>query len=307
MSKRQQAIREEFMPFRPIAAQCLALTALVFLPESGSAQVLASQLGKVAQTVDGTTITVEYYRPVARGRELFGRVVKWDETWTPGANWATTLEVDKDVRINGKPVPKGKYSVWMQTEKEGPWTVMLNKKARLFHTVHPSKDEEQLRFSVTPEQGPPLEVLTWSFPAVMRDGAALRMQWGTTLVQFHVSVDPSRPAVVTAEERAGYVGSWTVNVDGEGTDPSVVARVEIVDVNGTLRVRGNPIEPDYDSDFDLIAIGGSQFHPSYYRHGQPFGMESAETFVFRVEKGRATSFEVRGPDDMPFARAVRTK
>lgn len=285
----------------------LVVSAFVSIAEPGSAQVLASQPGKVAQTVDGTTITVEYYRPVARGRELFGRVVKWEETWTPGANWATTLEVDKDVRLNGKPLPKGKYSVWIQTQKEGPWTVMLNKTARLFHTRTPPKDEEQLRLSVTPEQGPPLEVLTWSFPAVMRDGTALRMQWGTTLVQLHVSVDPSRPAVLTAEERAGYVGSWTVNVDAEGAEPAVISRVEVVEENGVLRVRGNPIEPDYDSDFDLIAIGGNQFHPSYYRRGQPFGMEPAETFVFRMEKGRATSFEVRGPDDKPFARAVRAR
>ena len=53
----------------------------------------------------------------------------WDETWTPGANWATTLDVDKNVKVNGMPVAKGKYSVWMVVRKTGDWTVVLDPKA----------------------------------------------------------------------------------------------------------------------------------------------------------------------------------
>ena len=70
-----------------------------------SAQVRASEPALVAQTIDGTRLTVEYSRPRARTRDsLFGRVVTWGEVWTPGANLATTLEVGKDVKINGQPL-----------------------------------------------------------------------------------------------------------------------------------------------------------------------------------------------------------
>ena len=69
---------------------------------------MLSEHAVAAQTVAGTTITVEYYRPQARGRDsLFGKVVKWGEHWTPGANWATTIEVDHDVRLNGAAAPEG--------------------------------------------------------------------------------------------------------------------------------------------------------------------------------------------------------
>ena len=283
-----------------------ALAALPFaIPQSVGAQVRASQPGKVSQTVDNTTMTVEYYRPVARGRELFGRLVKWGEVWTPGANWATTLEVDKDVRVNNHPVPKGKYSVWMKPAADSAWTVILSKTARVFHTVRPSNGDEQLRFSVKPEQGPHTEVLTWSFPAVMRDGAQLRMQWGTTMIPMLVSVEPSSPIAITPEDRKLYLGRWELNLPAEGTYPTVIDTVEIVDVGGTLKVRGNPVEPAYDDDFDLIPIGGSQFHPSYFRKGQPFGMEPAETFVFTVERGRVVSLELLGPDGMAFGRGKR--
>ena len=60
------------MAFRATVTLSAALDVLAGAPSLGMAQVLASQFGKVAQTVDRTTITIEYYRPVARGRQLFG-------------------------------------------------------------------------------------------------------------------------------------------------------------------------------------------------------------------------------------------
>ncbi|HEX9484759.1 MAG TPA: DUF2911 domain-containing protein, partial [Gemmatimonadaceae bacterium] len=66
------------------------------------AQIRASEPATFTQTIDGTKITMQYSRPRARGREtLFGSsdVVRWNEVWTPGANYATTLEVSKPVKL----------------------------------------------------------------------------------------------------------------------------------------------------------------------------------------------------------------
>src|ERR1043166_8508411 len=96
----------------------LALGLSLTLPAHARAQVRASEAASVSQTVDGTKLTIEYSRPRGRARDsLFGKVVPWGLTWTPGANFATTLEVSKDVRINGHPLAKGKYSVWMRSEE----------------------------------------------------------------------------------------------------------------------------------------------------------------------------------------------
>ena len=83
-----------------------ALFATLAIPCALPAQIRASELGTMTQTIDGTKITVEYSRPRSRGRDpLFGtKAVRWGETWTPGANWATTLELNKNVKIDGKPV-----------------------------------------------------------------------------------------------------------------------------------------------------------------------------------------------------------
>lgn len=119
---------------------------LSLVPSLASAQVMASERGSVSQTVDGTTITIEYSRPVARGRTPFPDVVRYGRPWTPGANWATTLEVDKDVHINGNPLPKGKYSVWVIPGAD-EWTVTFNREARRFHTQKPNERDEQLASS----------------------------------------------------------------------------------------------------------------------------------------------------------------
>ena len=54
----------------------------------------------MSQTIDGTTITVEYSRPTARGPRPLRRPRAVGHRVDPGANWATTLETDKDIQIN---------------------------------------------------------------------------------------------------------------------------------------------------------------------------------------------------------------
>lgn len=147
-----------------------------------------SEKASVTQEINGTTITLEYYRPVARGREnLFGSVVHWGETWTPGANWATTLQTSREIELNGQRVPRGKYSVWMITARDSAWTVFLHKDARLFHTRRPrGTDDDVARFQVAPVTASHMEALLWYFPTIQRDSAVLRMHWGTTAIDLQL-------------------------------------------------------------------------------------------------------------------------
>lgn len=274
----------------PRLAAPLALAAALAAP--ASAQVYASERALVAQTVSGTTITLEYYRPRARGRELYGKLVPWGRPWTPGANWATTLEVDHDVTLEGRPLPKGKYSIWT-VPRADEWTVIVHRTPRVFHTRPPSDSGEQLRFTVKPVQGPHVEVLTWAFPAVAKDSAELHLQWGTTHVPLRLGIGPAAAAAValSAEERRRYVGVYRV------TNLSPQARVKatrytVFDSLGVLRLRRHdPPDNYYDAQFDLHRIGEHTFLPIMYRDGVLVGAEPAQTIRFTVEGGRATGVE----------------
>ena len=195
----------------------LAVTLLV--PGPGTAQVRASELGTVSQTIDGTVLTIEYSRPRARGRDpLFGGVVHWGEHWTPGANWATTLEVNRDIHLNGHPVAAGKYSVWMVVQPD-EWIVYLDPEARAFHTDVPDSTDAQIRFAVVPEERPFLETMTMWFPNVSATGATLATQWGTTYVPVEISVESSRPITFAEDAAKAYLGTyrfaWATDQDGD--------------------------------------------------------------------------------------------
>ena len=67
-------------------------TAAVVLSAQDPPKIKPSQHGTVSQRIADTTITVEYNRPVARGRELFGRLVPYGRIWCPCADDATTVD-----------------------------------------------------------------------------------------------------------------------------------------------------------------------------------------------------------------------
>ena len=169
----------------------LVLAAALLSASACSAQAMSSEHAVSAQTVDGTTITVEFYRPKARGRALFGSLVPWGVPWTPGANWATTIDVDHDVRVNGQALPKGKYTIWA-IPQQAEWTIIFDRRERVFHTRGPSASDEQMRVTTHAETVPFTEMLTWSFPLVQRDGTTLQLAWGTTSVALTIDVPGSK-------------------------------------------------------------------------------------------------------------------
>lgn len=169
------------------------LAGLAFAAERGDAQVLPSERGTVSQTVDGTVITVDYSRAQVRGRQnIFGQVVHAGEVWTPGANWATTLEISKPIRLEGRELAAGKYSMWMVTGP-GDWTVHLHRDARIFHTRPPKVTDMLLSFTVKAETVEPTEVMTFDFPRVAADSTTLRFRWATTAVEMGIVTRPTQP------------------------------------------------------------------------------------------------------------------
>ncbi|GMV07099.1 MAG: hypothetical protein AMXMBFR53_33740 [Gemmatimonadota bacterium] len=283
----------------PLRAAALA-AALFALPSvHADAQIRGSERASVSQTVDGTTLTLDYARPSARGRALFGHLVPWNVVWTPGANWATTLTVDRDVRLGGVPVPAGDYSVWM-IPREGAWTLTLNPEPRIFHFQKPDSADGQIHVAVRPERAHHMEMLTWSFPAVSGDGALLAMHWGDTRVSVDVVVQPTKPAAVAPEDRALYVGRYDLSImDGIGYPTA--AFLEVAEEEGRLRARMPfPIHPGDELEFDLVPAGTHRFSPGLYHGDQLFNVEMGVSFEFDVQGGRARAVTMRGIEGTAF-------
>ena len=147
----------------------------------------ASQHAVVAQTVYTTVITMEYDRPVARGRELFGALVEWDAIWTPGANRATWIDFSKPVTVEGHALQAGRYAIWMVPKENRPWEIIVVRDWDTDHGLFPF-GAEVFRTMVEPEAGSHMEVLAYYFPVVGPEEATLRFHWGNTIIPLQIEV-----------------------------------------------------------------------------------------------------------------------
>ena len=171
----------------------LACLALAIAPNQSVAQGYPfSQRGTVSQMVAFTNISIEYGRPVARGRALFGALVPWDSVWHPGADSATRIRFSRDVVIEGHPLRAGEYSLWLIPREHAPWTVIFSRAAHVFHKPYPGAGRDVLRVDVTPERASHVDSFTIYFPSVLRDEATLRLHWGETAVPIRIKA-PFRP------------------------------------------------------------------------------------------------------------------
>ncbi|TRO63953.1 DUF2911 domain-containing protein [Christiangramia sabulilitoris] len=81
----------------------------------------------VVYTKEDLEIEVFYNRPYKRDRDIFGKLVPYNEVWRTGANEATTFETNKDLQVDGSLLKAGKYTLWT-IPMENSWKIMFNSK-----------------------------------------------------------------------------------------------------------------------------------------------------------------------------------
>jgi hypothetical protein len=86
---------------------------------------VASPRDSVSGTVAGSTIKISYGSPAVKGRKIWGGLVPYDKVWRTGANQATTFETSKAIKVEGKTLPAGKYSLY-STPGEKEWKIIFN-------------------------------------------------------------------------------------------------------------------------------------------------------------------------------------
>lgn len=107
----------------------------------------ASPAENATGKINGATISINYSSPSVKGRKIWGELVPFNKVWRAGANDATTFETDKDLTIEGKKLPAGKYSFFViPNEKE--CVIIFNKEAKQWGAYKYKESEDQLRVTV---------------------------------------------------------------------------------------------------------------------------------------------------------------
>src|SRR4051812_6536195 len=85
-----------------------------------------SQRASVMQRIGLTDIKIDYHRPLAGGRKVWGGLVPYDQVWRAGANENTTIEFSGPVKVEGQPLAQGIYGLHMIPGAES-WVVIFSK------------------------------------------------------------------------------------------------------------------------------------------------------------------------------------
>jgi tetratricopeptide (TPR) repeat protein len=174
------------------------LPAALFAFAIGSATVNAHAL-KVpapspAQTIRQafalSDITVEYSRPGAKGRVVYGDVVPFGKMWRTGANASTKIGFADDVKIEGHAVPSGTYALYTVPNKDN-WEIILYKDLKLGGNVDDFKKENEfLRFNVKPTAlNDKQETFTIDFNDISATKCTMYLDWEKTRVAFAITTE----------------------------------------------------------------------------------------------------------------------
>ena len=175
--------------------------ALLALPLFTTAQDLPapSPLSKVEQRIGLTDIKVEYSRPSAKGRVIFGDLVPYDEIWRTGANKSTRITFSGPVTFGGQPIKAGSYSLFAIPHKDA-WEMILNSNPELNGTFDRKEAEDVARLKVDISSVEPVETFTIGFANLAQDQGDLELAWENTRAHVHITADATEQGQVNIKE-----------------------------------------------------------------------------------------------------------
>ena len=147
-----------------------------------------SQRAEISQKIGLTNITINYHRPLVKGRKIWDGLVPYGKVWRAGANENTTISFSDPVMIEGKPLDKGTYGLHMIPTAD-EWTIIFSKNSTSWGAFTYDQAEDALRVNVKPSAAEMHDALTYDFDQLQPDAAVVELEWEKVAVPFKVSVD----------------------------------------------------------------------------------------------------------------------
>lgn len=128
-----------------------------------------------------------YSRPQKQNRKIFGELVEYGQVWRLGANEATEIEFYKDVKIGGKKVAKGRYTLYAIVN-ENSWTMIINKDTDTWGAFKYDPKKDLLRTDVDVQKtGEVVESMSMWFDKTA-NGISLNIAWEQVKVSLPITL-----------------------------------------------------------------------------------------------------------------------
>jgi len=150
-----------------------------------------SPYSKITQQIGLTEITLEYSRPSAKGRKVFGVLVPDDKIWRTGANASTKITLTESASIGGNPIEAGTYALYTIPGKE-KWTIIIHKNTKMRSLAGDvyKQEDDAFRFEVKSQRiDNYIESFTLQFADLGTNSLNLQLLWEQTLVNIPITVE----------------------------------------------------------------------------------------------------------------------
>ncbi|MGB8260320.1 MAG: DUF2911 domain-containing protein [Terracidiphilus sp.] len=164
----------------------LACTALLAVAATLTAQPAPpkSPAATASATIGGKAIAISYSAPSVKGREghIFAKdgLIGHDPTypvWRAGANTATKLHTEADIKLGDLIVPKGDYTLWVDISDPDHWVLIVNKQVGQWGTSYDSKqDLGRLKMTMTKPLAM-VETLKYTLDSLGGTTGKLTLEW----------------------------------------------------------------------------------------------------------------------------------
>ena len=133
-------------------------------------------------------IHIDYSSPGVRDRIIFVGLLAYDQVWQAGAHMATWIETNKDLEIEGKTLPAGKYGFFTIPSKD-EWTVIFNSNWEQHGKDEYDKKNDVLRFKVQPEISNEItEHLEYKVNKINDEDGSISLAWEKVDINFNFKV-----------------------------------------------------------------------------------------------------------------------
>ncbi len=139
-------------------------------------QLRPSPLALAQYKTETCYLKLTYGQPMRKGREIFGKLEPYGKIWRTGANEATELTITKEVKLAGRSVRPGTYTLFTIPNPDS-WTIVLNSELGQWGAFNYKAENDYLRVDVPVQKNDQIyEALTFRFEET-EAGADLHLMW----------------------------------------------------------------------------------------------------------------------------------
>lgn len=132
-------------------------------------------------------VRITYSRPAKKEREIFGKLIPYNEVWRTGANESTEIKFYKDVIIQAKKVKAGTYSLFT-IPNANEWLIIINSDVDFWGAYSYNQANDILRVTVPVKNSVEvIENFSIQLSKVNSNEAVVRLAWDTTLVELLIA------------------------------------------------------------------------------------------------------------------------